>query len=142
MKMTEQEPEHTPQDGAKTPNPFKECSSLIDPTEDVQEQIDSTSVRSGKTSRSTKTVTFDGTVNEKTTQTDTKICGKTIKNDEYQIFACMIEVHKKAVTYNLRRRDAKRAEKDFVKSKHQVKVFKQLDEDQDWYFYNFLIIND
>lgn len=129
--MTENDPEQLPQESAQTPQPFKECSSLIDPPDELQEQIDSTSIISGKTSRSTKTVTFDGSANEKTTQTDSKICGKVILLSEYNIFNCMIEVHKKAITYNQRRRDAKRAEKDFIKSKHLVKVFKQLDDDQE-----------
>ena len=140
--MTPQPDEEQPQDTDLTPQPFEEGSSLVDPVDEVEDQIDSRSVKSGKSSKSTKTVTFDGSANEKSSQTESKICGMIIYFREYATYKSMIDIHKKAVTFHQKRRDAKHAEKEFTRAKHLVKVFKQIEESYEWNFYNILIIND
>ena len=102
-------------------------SSLEDHSNVNIEVGDVVSRRSGRSVSSTKTVRFDKTANEKSSQTESRICGRVISFQEHVNFRALQDVHKAAAKYVDRKRDAKAAEKEFNKAKHNIKVFKAMD---------------
>ena len=101
-------------------------SSLVQPDSenlDATEQIETASFQTTKTS---KTVTFDSSANDKNCQTDQRIVGRIITFHDFCIFRKLLEVRKTASRVISTKRAAKQAYKDFEASKRQVNEFKAL----------------
>ena len=98
--------------------------------------------KSVKTVKTTKSVTFDKSANERGSQTEIKTCGRIISYEQSLFLRDLQNVHRTATIYTDRKRDAKAAEKEFTKAKNIFKSFKQLDTNFKWSYSLFLIVND
>ena len=84
-----------------------------------------------KTSKSKRFLTFTKCINEKLTQTDSKVCGKMVTYNEWQSYRAMLDVHNTAVNLVQRKREAKAAQREHDRARHNIKALKTLDSIKD-----------
>jgi len=74
-------------------------------------------------------VQFDGSANEKHSQTDASKTGMVVPFQEWKWYSECIALHKAAQNLTIRKREAKAAEKHFYNLKRNIKAFKDLTTD-------------
>ena len=112
--------------------PFPPQSILVDEPDSDGSQIDSRSHASKASAKSKKSVQFDGSANEKHSQTDASKTGMVVPFQEWKWYSECIALHKAAQNLTIRKREAKAAEKHFYNLKRNIKAFKDLTTDTEW----------
>ena len=101
----------------------------MDPVEPEDQDDDDKSDKTNKTHASAKTVTWDVSVNEVSTQTECRIQGCMVRFREYRLYKTMLDVQTTATKLLETKRQVKEAEKAFLKAKGKVNCLRQVEQE-------------